>query len=136
MGKFHPISHRPPQEEPDAEFDFLLMTGRMLYHYHTGTMTRRSKALNEHRPDAYVEINSIDARRLGIKEKSRVRVISRRGEVDTYAMVGNRVKEGQLFMPFHYAESPANRLTNAEALDPIAKIPEYNVSAVKLEKIS
>ncbi len=136
LGKFHPISHRPPQEEPDAEFDFLLMTGRMLYHYHTGTMTRRSKALNEHRPDAYVEINSIDARRLGIKEKSRVRVISRRGEVDTYAMVGNRVKEGQLFMPFHYAESPANRLTNAEALDPIAKIPEYNVSAVKLEKIS
>ncbi len=135
LGKLHPISYRPPQEEPDEEYDFLLMTGRMLYHYHTGTMTRRSKALNEHRPDAYVEINYVDAKRLGIEEKSRVRVTSRRGEVETYAMVGDRVKERQLFMPFHYAESPANRLTNAEALDPVAKIPEYKVSAVKLEKI-
>jgi predicted molibdopterin-dependent oxidoreductase YjgC len=111
------------------------MTGRMLYHYHTGTMTRRSKALNEHRPDAYIEINSTDAKRLGIKDRDRVRVTSRRGEVDTYAMVGDVVKEGQLFMPFHYAESPANRLTNAKALDPVAKIPEYKVSAVKLDKV-
>jgi formate dehydrogenase alpha subunit len=135
LGKLHPISYRPPQEEPDEEYDFLLMTGRMLYHYHTGTMTRRSKALNEHRPDAYIEINSTDAKRLGIKDRDRVRVTSRRGEVDTYAMVGDVVKEGQLFMPFHYAESPANRLTNAKALDPVAKIPEYKVSAVKLDKV-
>jgi formate dehydrogenase major subunit/formate dehydrogenase alpha subunit len=99
-------------------------------------MTRRSKALHEHKPDAYVEINLEDAKRLGIKEKDRVKVSSRRGEVETYAIVGERVRTGQLFMPFHYAESPANRLTNAEALDPVAKIPEYKVSAVKLEKIS
>jgi formate dehydrogenase major subunit/formate dehydrogenase alpha subunit len=136
LGKFHPLIHRPPQEEPNKEYDFLLMTGRMLYHYHTGTMTRRSKALHEHRPDAYVEINLEDAKRLGIKDKDKVKVSSRRGEVETYAIVGERVRPGQLFMPFHYAESPANRLTNAEALDPVAKIPEYKVSAVKLEKIS
>lgn len=136
LGKFHPISHCPPQEEPDKEYDFLLMTGRMLYHYHTGTMTRRSKALNEHSPDAYVEINLEDAKRLGIQDKDRVRVISRRGEVETYAMVGERVKSGQLFMPFHYSESPANRLTSATSLDPIAKIPEYKVCAVKLEIIN
>lgn len=136
LGKFHPLTHRPPQEEPDKEYEFLLMTGRMLYHYHSGTMTRRSKALHEHKPDAYVEINLEDAKRLGIKEKDRVKVSSRRGEVETYAIVGERVRPGQLFMPFHYAESPANRLTNAEALDPVAKIPEYKVSAVKLEKIS
>jgi formate dehydrogenase alpha subunit len=136
LGKFHPLTHRPPQEEPDKEYEFLLMTGRMLYHYHSGTMTRRSKALHEHKPDAYVEINLEDAKRLGIKEKDRVKVSSRRGKVETYAIVGERVRPGQLFMPFHYAESPANRLTNAEALDPVAKIPEYKVSAVKLEKIS
>lgn len=136
LGKFTPIAHRAPEEEPDEEFNFVLMTGRMLYHYHTGTMTRRSKALNEHRPDAYVEINSEDAKRLGIRDNDRVKVISRRGGVETYAMVGERVMPGQLFMPFHYAESPANRLTNAKALDPVAKIPEYKVSAVKLEKLN
>lgn len=135
LGKLSAISYLPPKEEPDDEFDFLLMTGRMLYHYHTGTMTRRSKALHEYRPDAYVEINSEDAKRLGIENRDRVRVSSRRGKVETYALVGERVKPGQVFMPFHYAESPANRLTNAAALDPVAKIPEYKVCAVKLEKL-
>lgn len=132
-GKFHPIAYIPPAEEPDEEYSYVLMTGRMLYHFHTGTMTRNSKALNEHRPDAYVEINVQDAQKLGIKDNDRVKVSSRRGKVETYALVGERVRPGHLFMPFHYAESPANRLTNP-VLDPISKIPEYKVCAAKLEK--
>ncbi len=134
-GKFHTVSYIPPAEEPDSEYSYLLMTGRMLYHFHTGTMSRRSPAIDQYEPDAYVEINLADAKRLGIEDGERVRVTSRRGEVETYARVGERVQEGQLFMPFHYAESPANRLTNP-VLDVIAKIPELKVSAVKLEKVN
>ncbi len=133
-GKFHPVTYIPPAEEPDEEYSYILMTGRMLYHFHTGTMTRRSDAIDEHEPDAYVEINQVDADKLQINNGDRVRVISKRGKVETYARVGKRVQVGQLFMPFHYGESPANRLTNS-VLDPIAKIPELKVSAVKLEKV-
>jgi formate dehydrogenase major subunit/formate dehydrogenase alpha subunit len=110
------------------------MTGRMLYHYHTGTMTRNSPAIHQHEPDAYMEVNTQDAARLGVKSGDRVKVVSRRGEVETYARVGEKVSPGHLFMPFHYAESPANRLTNA-VLDPIAKIPELKVCAVMLTKV-
>ncbi len=134
-GKFHPVTYLPPAEKVDADYDYIMMTGRMLYHFHTGTMTRRSAAINAQEADAYVEINCKDAKRLGIKENDRVKVTSRRGEVETYARVGDRVQPGQMFMPFHYAESPANRLTNP-VLDEKAKIPELKVTAVKLEKIS
>lgn len=134
QGKFYSVAYIPPDEEPDEEYPYLLMTGRMLYHFHTGTMSRRSQAIDEFEPDAYVEINLEDASMLGIKDRDRVRVTSRRGQVETYARVGQRVQLGQLFMPFHYRESPANRLTNP-VLDDIAKIPELKVSAVKLEKI-
>ena len=133
-GKFHAVTFIPPAELPDDEYDFILMTGRMLYQFHTGTMTRRSRAINEHQPNSYVEINSEDATNLDISDGERVRVSSRRGTVQTYAAVGQRVQPGQVFMPFHYSESPANRLTNPE-LDPQAKIPELKVCAVKVEKI-
>lgn len=134
QGKFFSVGYTPPAEEPDDQYPYLLMTGRMLYHFHTGTMSRRSRAIDEYEPDAYVEINFEDASKLGIKDHQRVKVTSRRGHVETYARVGDRVQRGQLFMPFHYRESPANRLTNP-VLDDIAKIPELKVSAVKLEKI-
>ncbi|MCK4257889.1 MAG: formate dehydrogenase subunit alpha [Halanaerobiales bacterium] len=133
-GKFFSVTYIPPAEEPDEEYQYILMTGRMLYHFHTGTMTRRSKAINEYESDAYVEINKKDAAKLKIRDGDRVRVISRRGEVETFARVCYRVQTGQLFMPFHYAESPANCLTNP-VLDPEAKIPELKVSAVKVEKV-
>jgi formate dehydrogenase alpha subunit len=133
-GRFHAVSYIPPAEEPDEKYEYIMMTGRMLYHFHTGTMTRNSKAINEHEPDAYVEINLEDAEKIGIRNGDRVRVISRRGEVETYARTGERVMPGQIFMPFHYAESPANRLTNP-VLDPEAKIPELKITAVKLEKV-
>lgn len=133
-GKFHAVEHAPPIEAADDEYPYIMMTGRMLYHYHTGSMTRRSAAVDAHEPDAYVEINKQDAAELGIEEKDRVKVASRRGEVETYARIGTRVKPGEVFMPFHFVESPANRLTNDE-LDPKAKIPELKVTAVSVEKV-
>ena len=133
-GKFHTVSYIPPAEEVDEEYDYIMMTGRMLYHFHTGTMTRNSKAIDNHEPDAYVEINEKDAKKLRISEGDRVKVTSRRGSVKTNARIGERVQEGQIFMPFHYAESPANRLTNP-VLDEEAKIPELKVTAVNIEKV-
>ncbi|MFO7815406.1 MAG: formate dehydrogenase subunit alpha [Halanaerobiales bacterium] len=134
-GKFNSVTYIPPDEKADEEYPYIMMTGRMLYHFHTGTMTRNSKSIDNHSPDAYVEINKEDAKELGIENKDRVKVTSRRGEVETYAKVGERVGKGQIFMPFHYAESPANRLTNP-VLDQDAKIPELKVSAVSLEKLN
>ena len=133
-GKFYPVHYTPPVEEMDDEYQFIMMTGRMLYHYHSGTMTRNSAAIDEFESDAYIEISNEDAEKLGVEYGDRVRVTSRRGEVETYARVGDRVAPGYLFMPFHYAESPANRLTH-DTLDPEAKIPEYKVTAVRIEKI-
>lgn len=133
-GKFYPVHYTPPVEEMDDDYQFIMMTGRMLYHYHSGTMTRNSAAIDEFESDAYIEISNEDAEKLGVESGERVKVSSRRGEVETYARVGDRVAPGYLFMPFHYAESPANRLTH-DTLDPEAKIPEYKVTAVSLEKI-
>jgi predicted molibdopterin-dependent oxidoreductase YjgC len=111
-----------------------MMTGRMLYHYHTGTMTRNSEVTDEYQKKAYVEIHKNDAKKLEIENQDKVKITSRRGEIETYAKIGERVQEGQIFMPFHFAESPANRLTNDE-LDPEGKIPELKVTAVKLEAV-
>ncbi|RCW42018.1 formate dehydrogenase alpha subunit [Halanaerobium sp. MA284_MarDTE_T2] len=132
-GKFYPSHHIPSIEKADEEYEFIMMTGRMLYHYHTGTMTRNSQPIDEHVPDAYVEINAEDAEKMGIKNGDRVKIGSRRGEIETNAEIVETVQPGQIFMPFHFAESPANRLTMDE-LDPEAKIPELKVTAVKLQK--
>lgn len=134
-GIFHPADHMKPIEEVNEEYNYIMMTGRMLYHYHTGTMTRNSESIDQYKPDAYVEINEKDAKDLEIEDGDRVKIASRRGEVETYAKIGDIVEPGKIFMPFHYAESPANRLTNDE-LDPEGKIPEYKVTAVKIEKVS
>ncbi len=133
-GRFYPVHFAPSVEQQDEEYPFIMMTGRMLYHYHTGTMTRNSPAIDEYEPDAYVEVNLEDAQELGIEDGDRVAVSSRRGEVETYARVGERVAPGNIFMPFHYAESPANRLTH-DTLDPEAKIPELKVTAANLKKV-
>jgi len=132
-GKFHATKHIPPIESADDEYPYIMMTGRMLYHYHGGSMTRRSNAVDNHEPDAYLEISFADANKLGVEDGDRVKVNSRRGLVETNARITNKVKEGEVFMPFHYAESPANRLTNNE-LDPKSKIPELKVTAVNVEK--
>ncbi len=134
LGKFHPAHYSPPEEEIGEEFTHIMMTGRMLYHYHTGTMTRRSEAIDEFEPDSYVEINAEDAEEMGVDSGDRVKISSRRGSIETYARVGETVAPGNIFMPFHYAESPANRLTH-DKLDPEAKIPELKVTAVNIKKV-
>lgn len=133
LGKFFPVEYRPPAEMPNGEYPFILTTGRMLYHYHTGTMTRRSRGLNAIRPEGYVEIHPRTAADLGIEDGDWVYVTSRRGRVRVKALLTERTSRRVVFMPFHFAETAANALTG-RALDPVAKIPELKVSAVRVER--
>ena len=130
-GKFHAVEFIPPSELPDEEYPFLLSTGRILQHFHTGTMSRRSEVLDEIVSVGAIEINPADAEEMGICDGQKVRVASRRGEIEIAAHVTDRVAPQTAFLAFHYREAPANRLTIA-ALDPIAKIPEFKVCAVQI----
>jgi len=132
-GKFHPVAFREPAEVPDKDYPYLLTTGRVISQWHTGSMTRRSPALESEFPEAFVEINPEDARELGIKNSEQVEVSSRRGKIQLKTLVTDKIKQGIVFIPFHYAEAAANVLTNP-ALDPVAKIPELKVCAVKIQK--
>ena len=134
LGRFARVEHMPPAEEPDEDYPFVLTTGRLLYHYHTGSLTRRVAGLNQLAPEAFVEVNPADAARLGLSDDAGVRVTSRRGEVSTKARVTDRTPPGVVFMTFHYAETLTNALTNS-ALDPVAKAPELKVCAVRVEKV-
>ena len=144
-GRFMPIDHVPPAEEPSVDYPFVLSTGRVLYHWHGGTMTRRAAGLMQVYGEALVELNPEDAARLGINpstlpsvagqvEKKIVRVTSRRGFIEAQAWVTDRVPPGMVYANFHFPEASANELTIA-ALDPVAKIPEYKVAAVKVELV-
>ncbi|MDK2916782.1 MAG: formate dehydrogenase [Euryarchaeota archaeon] len=135
LGVFAPIEWKPPAEVPDAEYPFVLTTGRILWHWHTGSMTRRSATLDSEVPTGWIEINPEDAKALGIKDKEMVRASTRRGSIDVPAKVTKDIMKGVMFMPFHFVECAANVLTN-NALDPIAKIPEFKACAVKVEKIT
>ena len=130
-GLFKGIDYKPSNELPDADYPFVLTTGRVLYHYHTRSMTGRVAGLNKISPESFIEINPVTARNLGIKDGEKVNVSSRRGEISTTAKVVRTIKENVVFMPFHFAEGAANVLTNP-ALDPISKIPEYKVCAVNI----
>jgi formate dehydrogenase alpha subunit len=132
LGLFTAIPYKPAAELPDTEYPFTLTTGRLMFHFHTGTMTRRSKKLHSEVPEAYIEIHPDDAQRIGLNGARRVRVVSRRGEIVLGARITNRIKPGIVFIPFHFAEAAANALTNSAA-DPVAKIPEYKVCAVRVE---
>jgi formate dehydrogenase alpha subunit len=132
-GLFHAIEYLDPAEMPDEEYPYWLTTGRMFAHYHTGTMTRASKHLDTEQKTGYVEINPKDAKALGVNDGDIVHLATRRGETKVPAKVSKMVEPGVFFVPFHFAESPANILTNS-AFDPIAKIPEFKVCAVKIEK--
>ena len=133
-GRFMPAEYIESNETPTEEYPYILTTGRILYHYHTRTMTGREKGLNNLFDESYIEINPLTARGLDIENKEIVRVTSRRGSVEVKAVVTDHIQEGVVFMPFHFAEGAANYLTNPE-YDPIAKIPELKVSTVKIEKI-
>ncbi len=132
-GRFMPLEYKLPAELPDEEYPLLLTTERSLYHYHTGTMTRRVEGLNILRAREQVEISSKDAVALGVVDGEMVRVLSRRGEVTARAKVTETSPPGVVSMTFHFAESPTNVLTNP-ALDPVAKIPELKICAVRIEK--
>lgn len=132
-GLFHAIEFVAPDELPDKEYPLILTTGRIIYQYHTGTMTRKSRGLETLAPEAILEINPEDAKKLKIESEDIVRVTSRRGSVTAKAKVTDRVGKGVVFLPFHFAEAAANRLTNP-VTDPVSKIPEFKVCAVKVEK--
>jgi predicted molibdopterin-dependent oxidoreductase YjgC len=134
-GLFSPVEHQEPAETPDKNYPFILTTGRILQHYHTGSMTHRVAGLETLAPEERVEVNPDDAARLGLNDGDWVRVSSRRGTVESRAWVTDRVGHGLVFMTFHYAEALSNVLTNT-AVDPIAKIPELKVCAVKLERVT
>jgi len=134
LGHMHAIEFKPPFEMPDEEYPFLLTTGRMLYHFHTGTVSRRSAGLDELHPEGKIEISPEDAVKLGIADGDMVEVESRRGKVVVKVWVTDRSPEGTVFMTFHFRESAANLLT-VSALDPTAKIPEYKVCAVKIKPV-
>jgi formate dehydrogenase major subunit/formate dehydrogenase alpha subunit len=133
-GRFTPVTYKPSVEQTDPDYPFILTTGRLLFQYHTGGMTRRVKPINAVSPEAYIEINPEDARDLSISDGMRVKVSSRRGSITVKALVSKRPAAGVVFIPFHFKEAAANVLTSSTSLDPIAKIPSFKVSAVRIEK--
>ena len=132
--RFTPVAAAPAAEIPDAAYPLTLTTGRVLEHYHGGSMSRRVAGLNALVPEALAEIHPADAAGRGIADGERVRVSSRRGSVAARARLTPGIARGTVFLPFHFAEAAANELTIG-ALDPIAKIPEYKVCAVRLDRL-
>ena len=129
---FSPCEWQAPHEWPDEEYPFLATTGRVLYHYHSGSMTRRSSTGDFVREMA-IEVNPADARALGCADGDMIRVSSRRGSVAGAVKVTDRVPAGMVFLPFHFSETPANSLTSSR-IDPVSKTPGFKVSAVRVEK--
>ena len=134
LGWLYPTNYTPSAELPDEEYPLFLMTGRILYHYTTRAMTGRTPGLMEIEGKSFIEMNELDAARLGIEDGELVRATSRRGTILTTARVGTKVSEGETWMPFHFPDGNANWLTHA-ALDPFCRIPEYKVCAIKVEKL-
>lgn len=134
-GRFTVVKYRPSIEEPDERYPFILTTGRILFQYHTGTMTRKVDAINKVSPEPFVEINPDDARDMAVEDGVMLRVTSRRGSIELKAHLSKRPDRGVVFIPFHFKEAAANVLTNSKALDPFCKIPELKVSTVRIEKV-
>jgi formate dehydrogenase alpha subunit len=132
-GRFFAVEYKEPAELPDKEYPFTLTTGRSMFQYHTGTMTRRIPALERELPTGLVELNTGDAKELSIAQGEKVKVKSRRGEIEIKAFVTDGILPGVVFIPFHFAECAANELTSRN-LDPEAKIPEFKVCAVRVCK--
>src|SRR5512135_2444154 len=133
-GRFSLVKYKPSAELTDKDYPFLLTTGRQLFQYHTGSMTRRVKPIHAISPEAYIEINPADAQRLAIEDGTRVKVSSRRGSIHVKARVSKWPGAGVVFIPFHFKEAAANALTSSKSLDPLSKIPSLKVSAVQIEK--
>jgi formate dehydrogenase alpha subunit len=134
LGKFSVNEYTESTELATSEYPFILTTGRMNHHYHTGTMTRRSWALDREYPHGFMEINPQDAEKLGLKERSKVKVTSKIGEVITEAHITDKISVGVVFMTFHFGEQSVNKLISRNS-DPIVQIPEFKVCAVKIEGV-
>jgi predicted molibdopterin-dependent oxidoreductase YjgC len=134
LGKFSVNEYTPSSQLPDKEYPFILTTGRIQHHYHTGTMTRRAWALDREYPHGFMEINPLDAKMFGLRERSRVRVCSSIGEVLTEVQITDKIAEGVVFIPFHFGEVAVNKLIGKNQ-DPVVQIPEYKVCAVKVEEV-
>lgn len=134
-GLFVPVEYLPPSEVQDEEYPFLLIIGRSLHQYHTGTMSRRSKGLNSLFPEGYVEINSLDAEEMGLSDEDTIEIESRRGKIEAVVKVSNKVPPKTLFSTFHFREIPVNVLTSPE-LDEKSEIPELKGTPVRISKVS
>ena len=133
-GRFTLVTYKESIEQTDKEYPFILTTGRLLFQYHTGSMTRRVKPIDAVSPEAFIEINPGDARDLTVSDGMLMKVTSRRGSITVKALVSKRPAPGVVFIPFHFKEAAANVLTSSTSLDPTAKIPSFKVSAVRIEK--
>jgi formate dehydrogenase major subunit len=122
----------PANEQPDAEYPMVLITGRQLEHWHTGSMTRRATVLDALEPAATASMHAADMARWGLQAGQRIRVASRRGHIELALRQDNGTPQGTVFIPFAFVEAAANELTNA-ALDPFGKIPEFKYCAVRVE---
>jgi predicted molibdopterin-dependent oxidoreductase YjgC len=135
QGKFHAVHYQAPAESPDEAYPFCLTTGRMFAHFHTGTMTRISPHLDVEQTNGYVDIHPEDARAMEVQDGDTLLLTSRRGEMEAPAKITSSVARGMVFLPIHFGENPTNILTNSDAVDPVAKIPEFKVSSVKIKKL-
>jgi predicted molibdopterin-dependent oxidoreductase YjgC len=133
-GILNPVEHIPQTEKATKEFPFIMNSGRILYHYHTATMSRRNKALTDFANESYVLMNSGDVVKFGLTDGERVRVSSKQGELETTLQASDQVAEGELFMPWHYSEARVNRLTRSD-LDPFSKIAAFKLTACKVQKV-
>jgi formate dehydrogenase major subunit len=131
-GQIEGVRHQPPKETPDEEYPLILTTGRIIEHYNTGTMSRRSETLNRVEPENFVDVHPNDAERYGIEDGDYVTLRSRRGEIEVEARVTDDTKEGTVWTTPHFADAAGNRLTN-DVLDERAKIPEYKAAAAEIE---
>ena len=133
-GKFYPVEYQPPIEQPDSEYPFVLSTGRTLYHYNSATMTMREEGVTQKQEEPFVEMHPEDAQALGVTEGDWVRLVSRRGELEARARLGDRVYPGLVWMALHFAEAKVNWLTH-DVGDPLIGTPEYKTSAVRVEPV-
>jgi formate dehydrogenase major subunit len=134
LGKLVAAKYTPPDEMPDAEYPFILSTGRLLEHWHTGSMTRRATVLDAIEPSAVAQLSRGTIAQLGIAPGDMVRVTTRRGVVELAARQDDSVPDGVVFIPFAYVEAAANLLTNPK-LDPFGKIPEFKFCAARVERV-
>lgn len=134
LGKFTVNEYEASKEQPSDEYPYILTTGRIQQHYHTGTMTRRAWALDREFPHGYMEINPQDAEKMGLRQRSKIRVSSSIGSIVTEVNITDKITPGVVFVPFHFREAAVNKLIGKN-MDPVVQIPEYKVCAVKIEGV-